>query len=295
METGAFGWKFQDQIQPILDDYDRRINDIRLNGVEGQLARMQAVGDAMANSAREAEMLNVPYGVARQPDQALFSASDPVGTLGAPTTNSDGGQFGNAGFRIGAGNDGFLDRASLRQLGPVGPGSAVFLGTRNQPKGKSLGSGSPQNPHGRIAGVAGGNTDSSETLSAYANNPVVAAALDSAWSRSTGKYIDQRREINAFGRQNSKGDIWVEPASSQYSDSNINVRLPPPDSGLLGKAADWLLGNKTIFEIHTHPNPGDFQMTGPSDDDKRVSQSTRVPLIVQSTDGIHFYDPAQHK
>lgn len=43
METGAFGWKFQDQIQPLLDDYDRQIDDIRLNGAEGQLARMQVM------------------------------------------------------------------------------------------------------------------------------------------------------------------------------------------------------------------------------------------------------------
>jgi len=48
METGALGWAFQDQIQPILDEYDRQMADIRLNGAEGQLARMQAQNDADA-------------------------------------------------------------------------------------------------------------------------------------------------------------------------------------------------------------------------------------------------------
>jgi hypothetical protein len=43
METGALGWGFQDQIQPTLNDYDRQISDVRLNGVEGQLARMQVM------------------------------------------------------------------------------------------------------------------------------------------------------------------------------------------------------------------------------------------------------------
>ncbi len=41
MKTGAFGWKFHDEIQPVLNEYDRWIADIRLNGAEGQLARMQ--------------------------------------------------------------------------------------------------------------------------------------------------------------------------------------------------------------------------------------------------------------
>ena len=157
METGAFGWKFQDQIQPILDDYDRRLNDIRLNGVEGQLARMQAVDDAMANSAREAEMLNVPYGVARQPDQALFSASDPgVGTLGAPITNSDGGQFGNDGFQIGAGRGGFQDRPSLGQLGPDGPSSAAMLSTQLPPRAAPNFPSATQRPENENVEAGGG-------------------------------------------------------------------------------------------------------------------------------------------
>jgi len=36
METGAFGWKFHDEIQPVLDGYDRQMEDIKRNGAEGQ-------------------------------------------------------------------------------------------------------------------------------------------------------------------------------------------------------------------------------------------------------------------
>ncbi|MBS0281505.1 MAG: hypothetical protein JSR25_10115 [Proteobacteria bacterium] len=42
METGAFGWGFKDYIQPVMDDYDRRINDILSNGVHAEIAWMQA-------------------------------------------------------------------------------------------------------------------------------------------------------------------------------------------------------------------------------------------------------------
>jgi hypothetical protein len=127
METGAFGWKFQDQIQPILDAYDRQSEDIRRNGAEGQLARMQAVDDAMANgSARRDQTLDAPYGVTRQSDQAASRAGAPS----ALVMNGGGSQFGNAGFQVGAGSGGFMDRPSLGQLGPDGPGSAAMLSTQ---------------------------------------------------------------------------------------------------------------------------------------------------------------------
>jgi len=133
METGAFGWKFQDEIQPILDAYDRQSKDIRRNGAEGRLARMQAMDDAMANSGvrQEETMGSLPYGVARQPGQTAFFVSDPgTGVPGSPTTNGGGGQFGNVGFQVSAGNGGFMDRPSLGQLGPDGPGSAAMLPTQ---------------------------------------------------------------------------------------------------------------------------------------------------------------------
>lgn len=154
----------------------------------------------------------------------------------------------------------------------------------------------PKDPNQRNANIAAGNSDQSSALTAFANNPRVSSALDSAWAQShPNGYIDQRREINAFGRQNAAGDIWVEPANTLYDDSNISVVPAPPGSGILGKLADTLPGNKTIFVIHTHPNPGDFKTTGPSQEDIDYARSNNQPFIIQSTDGLHFYDPAQHK
>jgi hypothetical protein len=53
-EFGLFGggWRnYHDKnIKPVLDDLDRQMSDIRINGAEGQLARMQALDDAIADS-----------------------------------------------------------------------------------------------------------------------------------------------------------------------------------------------------------------------------------------------------
>lgn len=136
METGAFGWGFQDKIQPILDEYDRQIETIRRNGAEGQLARMQAGDDAMANSgARGSETPDIPYGVMRRPDPAAFFASDPgPGALGLPLSNYDGSQFSNAGIQFGAGNSSFGSPPNIPQLGPGEPSGAVMSSGRFVPQ-----------------------------------------------------------------------------------------------------------------------------------------------------------------
>lgn len=65
METGAFGWGFKDYIQPVMDDYNRRINDILSNGVHAEIARMQA------------------------PDQVAFPVSESgAGAVGMPSFGS---------------------------------------------------------------------------------------------------------------------------------------------------------------------------------------------------------------
>ena len=68
METGAFGWGFQDKIQPLLDDYDRQIDDIRFNGAEAQWARMQAMNVADGAGIRADGTPAVLAGDANQQD-----------------------------------------------------------------------------------------------------------------------------------------------------------------------------------------------------------------------------------
>lgn len=127
METGAFGWGFEDQIRPILDAYDRQMEDIKRNGAEGQLARMQAEEDAMANSdVRQGDTLGIPYGVTRQSDQAA--------AFGPLLWNNGSGQFSNTGIQFGTGNNGFGSPPNIPQLGPDGPNSTVMLSGRFAPQ-----------------------------------------------------------------------------------------------------------------------------------------------------------------
>src|SRR6185312_11916208 len=123
----------------------------------------------------------------------------------------------------------------------------------------------------------------------------VSAAMDKAWAQShPGGFTDQRQEVNLFGRQNARGDVWVEPAQSSFTDAGHSVPENPPGSSWIGHWVDGLLGNRTIFIVHTHPNPGDYDATKASPDDIVYARKWGQPLIVQGTDGLHFYDPAQH-
>lgn len=94
METGAFGWGFQDKIQPILDEYDRQIENIRRNGAEGQLARMQAQDDALGINAGGNELAygGTPMPMAGSNQQGgswyQFISSDNPGR-GAPSSGSN--------------------------------------------------------------------------------------------------------------------------------------------------------------------------------------------------------------
>jgi hypothetical protein len=76
LKSGLFGGGWEDYhdkyVKPVLDDLDRQISDIRINGVEGQLARAQAQDDALGAAAggvsgqayRDTSML--PIGSTRQ-------------------------------------------------------------------------------------------------------------------------------------------------------------------------------------------------------------------------------------
>jgi len=81
MEKGAFGWAFQDQIQPLLDDYDRQINDILSNGVHGELARMQVMNDITsdrgATNVSSANGINSSSNVATAPSLVDAARSAP--------------------------------------------------------------------------------------------------------------------------------------------------------------------------------------------------------------------------
>ena len=121
METGAIGWKFQDEMLPVLDGYDRQMEDIKRNGAEGQLARMQAHDDVRAAAT-------LPAG-ANQPDGSWYNpfggipdnASQSVPYIPVSTDAADrrklfegiADAFGNTGFLADSASTGatYLGRA----------------------------------------------------------------------------------------------------------------------------------------------------------------------------------------
>jgi len=85
-----FGGGWQDyrdtHVQPVLDDLDRQINDIRINGVEGQLAQLQAQDDASAvGGGTSSALAMLPAGV-NQRDGSWYSPFG-AGSLGGNTAN----------------------------------------------------------------------------------------------------------------------------------------------------------------------------------------------------------------
>jgi hypothetical protein len=65
-------------MQPVLDDYDRQIEDIRRNGAEGQLARMQAQDDPLGIAAGNAMGAVMP----RSGSGGLIPLAGPPGGYG---------------------------------------------------------------------------------------------------------------------------------------------------------------------------------------------------------------------
>ena len=51
MKTGLFGGDWEDFIQPVNDYFDNAINQIQSQGAHGELARMQAMDDALGVNA----------------------------------------------------------------------------------------------------------------------------------------------------------------------------------------------------------------------------------------------------
>jgi hypothetical protein len=116
MKRALFGGDYDDYhdayIKPVLDFYQRQIDDIQSSGMHGELARRQAMDDAMGDQA-----------------QGQAPGATAVGNIGAtPDLSSGGLKVTNAGYRAGPGPASLAGTPQIKQLGPDGPGSAAFIG-----------------------------------------------------------------------------------------------------------------------------------------------------------------------
>jgi len=148
LRAGLFGGGWEDYhdkyVKPVLDDLDRQISDIRINGVEGQLARMQAQDDALEAAAggvsgqayRDTSML--PIGSNRQdgswynfPGAANIDSntSSPGSSASAPTDISNKSKLfgGIADAFGGAGLGADLASGGATLVGRAGGGDTAVL------------------------------------------------------------------------------------------------------------------------------------------------------------------------
>lgn len=141
-EFGLFGGGWQDyhdkNIKPVLDDLDRQMSDIRINGAEGQLARMQAQDDAGIGSGGAYGAAMLPVG-ANQQDGAWYnpfgagniegnaSNVDPYAAVPAYTTNRSKLFGGIADAFGGAGLGADLGSGGAAFVGSAGGGDTAVL------------------------------------------------------------------------------------------------------------------------------------------------------------------------
>lgn len=116
-------------------------------------------------------------------------------------------------------------------------------------------------------------------------NPVVRAALESAWTDSLPDDPAQRHEEGGWIYQNrTSGEIEIRRAV-RGSQVSIPLGNPPTvdDCVVVGK-------------FHTHPNPSaEGWEPGPSPQDRRVDAVHGVPDLIRADDGVYHSGPDRRR
>lgn len=126
-------------------------------------------------------------------------------------------------------------------------------------------------------------------LEQVAREAKVRSEIERAWSASNPNATqDQRREMRFRVRQNSDGIIWAEPLARPGKPGEPFMRFKEP--GWFSDVHDWLMGEKTIIEGHTHPFAS--SNLGASPADRKYHDKAGIPGIIASRDGMHYFGPA---
>ena len=140
MKTGPFGGDWEDFIQPVNDYFDNAINQIQSLGAHGELARMQAMDDALgANADNGADHARPGLASFAGGEVLRYGTDLPTGNPGwSPQDLSDSGQalqynsgesrVREASFHLGGGGFGSIGGSpDTPPLGQPGPRSAAGL------------------------------------------------------------------------------------------------------------------------------------------------------------------------
>lgn len=126
-------------------------------------------------------------------------------------------------------------------------------------------------------------------LERLAREAKVRPEIERLWSASNPDATqDLRREMRFRVRQNSDGNIWAEPYARPGRPAETSMRFNKPS--WISDVHDWLMGEKTIAEGHTHPFAS--KNLNPSPADKAYHNDVGLPGLIMSREGMYYFGPA---
>ena len=120
------------------------------------------------------------------------------------------------------------------------------------------------------------------SVEAIANNPVVAAAIEKSWNASNP---------NTPGAKQEQG-FWVMRDDKTGALSTVNFPSNGTRDSLTPGAVPAIEGKTAVAFFHTHPNTtAEGYTNGPSPADQNFADARGIPGIIQSHNGLHYFNP----
>lgn len=120
------------------------------------------------------------------------------------------------------------------------------------------------------------------SVEAIANDPVVAAAIEKSWNASNP---------NTPGAKQEQG-FWVMRDDKTGALSTVNFPSNGTRDSLTPGAVPAIEGKTAVAFFHTHPNTtAEGYTNGPSTADQNFADARGIPGIIQSHNGLHYFNP----
>jgi hypothetical protein len=120
------------------------------------------------------------------------------------------------------------------------------------------------------------------SVEAIANDPVVAAAIEKSWNASNP---------NTPGAKQEQG-FWVMRDDKTGALSTVNFPSNGTRDSLTPGAVPSIEGKTAVAFFHTHPNTAaEGFINGPSPADQNFADARGIPGIIQSHNGMYYFNP----
>lgn len=119
-------------------------------------------------------------------------------------------------------------------------------------------------------------------LEVITNDPVVAAAIEKAWNGSNPSTPGAKQEQG----------FWVMRDDKTGALSTVNFPSNGTRDSLTPGAVPAIEGKTAVAFFHTHPNTAAEGYTnGPSPADQNFADARGIPGIIQSHNGLYYFNP----